>query len=144
MKPLSKAKMKRAVAAIERIGPEKIEKWLDSLPERNPRSLWLPKFKMLPEKCSSCPFRDGNDKEFGAIMQKLADSAGIDAEVSVHESRGRIKAEVEHQGDFLCHGSVYDKKMGKRPQVEHRQCPGAADYFRAAGLRAVAEARRKK
>jgi hypothetical protein len=111
--------------------------------EMNPRELWRPKFKELPESCASCPFKDGNDSEFEAVMQKLADANGLEDPVSVHESRGRIRAETEHLGDFRCHGSVYDREMGMRPQAEHRQCPGASAYFKAAGLRAIAKLKRR-
>ena len=110
---------------------------------KNPRDLWRPKFKELKESCVSCPFRDGNDEEFEAVMKRLAEATGVEEPVSVHESRGRIRSETEFQGDFRCHGSVYTKEMEMRPLADHRQCPGASAYFVAAGPRAVAKLKRK-
>jgi hypothetical protein len=35
------------------------------------RKFWMPKRKELPSQCASCPFRTGNDAEFGVIVQRL-------------------------------------------------------------------------
>lgn len=34
-------------------------------PEKTGRQLFLPKYRELAEQCASCPFKDGNDKEWG-------------------------------------------------------------------------------
>lgn len=110
---------------------------------KNPRLLWRPKFKPLPEQCASCPFRKGNDKEFGEVMQRLANSVGMDVKNNVRESRRRVLADAENTGDFMCHGTVYTKDMERRPQSDYRQCPGASAHFIAAGERLVAKLKRK-
>lgn len=105
----------------------------------NPRSLFLPKLPELKEQCPSCPFRDGNDAEFGAIVQKFAslqahrhiDGEDLRAETLV--ARARVKADVEQMGDFHCHCTAYDDEMNVKPLSEHRQCPGATRYFVEAG-----------
>lgn len=111
---------------------------------KNPRELWRPKFKMLPEACASCPFRDHNDKEFGEKVRSLAEAAGVENPATVHEARGRIKSEVEMNGDFICHGTAYDPKMGVRPSSEFRQCPGAAAHYVAAGEHMMKKLGRKR
>jgi len=58
---------------------------------KNPRALWLPKLKELPEQCASCPFREDNDREFGEVMQRLADSRGLRVKVLVDDARSRVE-----------------------------------------------------
>ena len=102
-------------------------------PTPNSRSLWRPKLPEVPQ-CVSCPFRAGNDKEFGEIVAKLQrlPLAAIPPFLIWH-ARMRIKEDLKFSGDFICHGTAYHKDMTRRPMKEARQCPGATEFFRASG-----------
>lgn len=97
------------------------------------RPLWRPKLKELPEQCASCPFRKDNDKEFGAIIDRLRRSAGQHGRMTrghVQFARLGLYADALERGDFLCHHTVYDEKMNYKPEHERRQCPGATKLYR--------------
>jgi len=101
----------------------------------NPRKLWSPKLPTLKESCPSCPFREDNDEEFLDVVNRLRKSKGepslegLDGLMGVAFVRSNIKEETKFIGDFACHCTAYDEKMNPRPQVDRRQCPGAAAYY---------------
>ena len=105
----------------------------------NPRKLFLPKLREMPEQCASCPFREDNDEEFGKIIQKLLlmkerrEYRGKDLRVQTLIARTNIKHEVRDHGEFHCHCSAYDDDMNVKPVHEHRQCPGATKFYVEAG-----------
>lgn len=105
----------------------------------NPRALWRPRLPELPEPCASCPFSTGNNKEFGAVVARLAKTWTFDHahnnSASVRHARGAVKRDASKRGDFACHGSVYKEDMTMRPTADHRQCPGASAYYREHGAR---------
>lgn len=101
------------------------------------RKFWSPKRPEATAQCSSCPFRDDNDKEFGSVLQKLGAAEGHPIPEDVLPgvtAMARIKVRYEdtrHSGDFLCHQSVYKPGYAeKRDQDEWRQCPGATRAFK--------------
>lgn len=98
---------------------------------KNPRSLWIPKRPEVSVQCISCPFKEGNDDEFRKYV-----SAFLGREASsedIQKTRIRIKQELKHGGDFMCHCTVYSdiEKMSLNPREEFRQCKGASEYFRS-------------
>lgn len=99
---------------------------------RQIRKTWRPKMPEKGEMCSSCPFRQDNDKEFGDVAQRLQKSQGKSKWVDLAHARDSIREECQVRGDFACHGTVYNRNMTLRPQHEHRQCAGAAVYYRSA------------
>jgi hypothetical protein len=97
------------------------------------RELFRPKTQSLSEQCPSCPFREGNEKEFGEIVQRLKAAQGPNPDLASEEhARAVICGEVRHRGDFLCHNTVYDAEMNFRPPGQRRQCPGATAFYKAA------------
>lgn len=101
------------------------------------RSLWRPKLRELKEQCASCPFRKGNDVEFGGIVKKLLAKGGVPMTEdfvpppqAIQNSRRLIKADLKHSGDFACHHTAYDAEMNLKPDAERRQCPGASKWFK--------------
>lgn len=97
------------------------------------RQLWRPKLKEVEAQCASCPFRKGNDTEFGAVIQKLRDKIGMPGKVTkscVDHSRKAIRIELQSSGDFACHHAAYDNDMNERPRTELRQCKGATMFFK--------------
>ncbi len=98
---------------------------------RQMRQLWTPKRKEMPEQCASCPFRTGNDAEFGLVIAKLCEASGERmTAVTADMARFKLKLETETLGDFICHQSAYDKDMAMRPPVDWRQCPGATRHHK--------------
>lgn len=93
------------------------------------RKLFRPKLAELPVQCASCPFREGNDSEFAAVCEKLAVTGGFEAQ-GVSQVRASVKREVAEHGDFACHGSAY-LDGERRDDSEHRQCPGATQWFKS-------------
>ena len=83
--------------------------------------------------CESCPFRHGNDQEFGAVITSLKKFKGDKTPASARESKAarfRVKAERLFTGEFCCHHSVYDADMSVKSNHHWKQCRGAAEYFR--------------
>lgn len=105
----------------------------------NPRTFWRPRLKLAPAQCPSCPFRSGNDKEFKEVVKRLREQLGLRGNVTselVTKARQKIRMECTFQGEFACHLTAYDPAtMKERAPSEHRQCPGAADFYRAIGER---------
>lgn len=105
---------------------------------RDPTRGWIPRHEALASPCVSCPFSTGNDAEFGAMVLRLKQAAGMKVSASAKEildARYRIKMDIVRFGpEFVCHGSGYDKDMKIRPSTEHRQCPGAIDFARKDAL----------
>lgn len=102
----------------------------------NHRDAWRPKRKET-EQCASCPFRDGNNKEFGAVVRALKKAAGMDPDKgnTVHQARMMVHMDVVGpggRGDFVCHATAYGPEMKPRDPSEHRQCPGATAAYRKA------------
>ena len=97
----------------------------------NPRDLWMPKRPELGQQCVSCPFRRGNDAEFGVIVERLNEHFGADG--TVEQVRFAVQYDAERNGDFACHLTAYTETMDERPDHERRQCPGATAVFKAAG-----------
>ena len=98
------------------------------------RELFRPKLPELKEQCPSCPFRDGNNAEFGAVVARLRRSFGDDTPVTPFDIgyariEGRKTAMLT--GDFVCHCTAYDKDGKLKPRTEHRQCPGATAMYRS-------------
>jgi hypothetical protein len=96
------------------------------------RKLWRPKLKEVAKQCSSCPFRIGNDKEFGAIVSKLKGKKASRSLIA--HTRLEVRMELEHTGDFACHYTVYYDDMTMRPLTERRQCLGASAIFRGQAI----------
>lgn len=100
------------------------------------RKLWQPRRPQLPAQCASCPFHKDNDAEFSVIVNRLRKKEGMKPVVphskTVKEARSRVRLELLclGTGEFLCHGTVYGEDMTIKPMSEHRQCPGAAKFFR--------------
>ena len=96
---------------------------------------WTPKRPEVPAQCASCPFRVGNDKEFGEVLQRLKDkeAGGPAPKVTKRDigfARLQIWGDTHGWGDFYCHGTVYTPEMQQRPVGEWMQCKGAADAHR--------------
>jgi hypothetical protein len=108
-----------------------------SAAQRHPH--WRPKFPEVPSQCASCPFRFGNHEEFGAVVNRLRRLDGKDKPATKREvGRARLALLAEFDGcghgDFICHGTAYDKDMNTRPQAEFRQCAGASRYWQTGQL----------
>lgn len=102
------------------------------------RKLWRPKLPEVPAQCASCPFLNGNDAEFGAIVTKLRNSLGFKGEAhpfDVLYARRQIKRDLQFSGDFICHHTAYDERMRQRPITDGRQCKGATKWYRNGGDR---------
>lgn len=97
----------------------------------NSRTMFRPKLPERPRQCASCPFRDGNDREFGEVVDRLASSVGVLPDVA--ETRRRVRLEANIMGDFACHETAYDGAMKLRAMEHRRQCPGATRHFIAFG-----------
>ena len=93
--------------------------------------LWKPR---LPEttQCASCPFRAGNDAEFGAVVARLLGTKKA-TKAQIKRTRDNVQHDVlmKMRPDFACHATAYDAEMDVRPISEHRQCPGATKAFQA-------------
>lgn len=97
------------------------------------RALWHPRAPELTVQCASCPFRKGNNAEFGAVLNRIRTKAGMKGECSkrdVGKARLQVMVDVMDRGDFICHGTAYDAQMNQRPVTEFRQCPGATKFHR--------------
>jgi hypothetical protein len=90
------------------------------------RKAWMPRMRELPAQCASCPFTDGNDAEFAAVVARLDGSPAV-----ARFARLKIRQECSLSGEFACHGTVYDQAMRVRPRSAHRQCPGASAHYRS-------------
>lgn len=96
------------------------------------RELFRPKFPECAQQCPSCPFRVGNDAEFGEVIRKLRHALGMNEKVTpadIRHARLHIRFDAAH-GDFICHLSAYTPEMSSRPQAEWRQCKGATEAYR--------------
>ncbi len=97
------------------------------------RALWQPKLPEVAKQCASCPFRIGNDKEFGEVITRLRCRFGMSEKVrraDIQHARLRVRIDSEH-GDFVCHHTAYDGEMEDRPHTDYRQCAGATQAFRS-------------
>ena len=89
----------------------------------------------LPAQCASCPFRDGNDEEWAAVVNRLRVANGLrpvktKSKVIKHARTAvRIETGMLGRPNFACHGTAYDDKMNIRPLKDHRQCPGAVEFI---------------
>lgn len=97
-------------------------------PLPNPRQLWRPKREEVAQQCASCPFRHGNDAEFGIIVSKLLGHPAGQEDIQM--TRLKIWHDLRHTGDFMCHCTVYTADMTLRPEADFRQCQGATQAFR--------------
>ncbi len=102
--------------------------------KRDARKLWRPKRPELPTQCASCPFRTGNDAEFGRIVARLLERAPTAVEIQY--ARLEVLKDLRHTGDFMCHGTVYTDDMCLQDETNWRQCPGASACFRGEKLKA--------
>ncbi len=90
----------------------------------------------LPVQCASCPFRDGNDAEWAAVVNRLRVASGLRPVKAgskvIKRARTAVRIETGMLGkpNFACHGTAYDEKMNIRPLREHRQCPGAVEFIK--------------
>jgi len=99
------------------------------------RAMWIPRRKEMPEQCTSCPFRTGNDAEFGDVIKRMCAASGEPmTKTTALRARFMLKMETEQAGDFICHQSAYDKDMNLRDASENRQCPGATKHYRDGGV----------
>ena len=98
----------------------------------NLRDMWTPKRLELAHQCASCPFRKGNDDEFGVIVERL--NKRYNADGTIEQVRFSVQHEAKSNGDFACHQTAYSSDMELQPDREHRQCPGATAAFKAAGV----------
>ncbi len=102
------------------------------------RKTWLPRHPVLKDSCVSCPFRKGNDAEFGGILEKLSlkngyDGVSVGMPLDLPRARRIVCADVDLTGTFICHLTAYTPEMELRDPSEHRQCAGAAEWFRKGG-----------
>lgn len=102
---------------------------------REMRKCWLPKRREMPEQCASCPFREGNDAELGAVLVKLRShfqlAEGPVTQEIIDHARTEVRDDLRFSGDFICHFSAYDLETGaRRPDGDARQCPGASAFWR--------------
>lgn len=107
-----------------------------SQPKKNDkRALWRPKLEELSQQCASCPFRQGNNDSWGAVLKRLAKAFGekLPNKARVTLARIQIMSETEACGDFVCHGTAYKPDMTLRDKSEHKQCPGASEWFKKHG-----------
>jgi hypothetical protein len=95
------------------------------------RALFRPKHKELPEQCVSCPFRKGNDKEFQAIVDKLAAANGEANPAPLTVVRATIRMDATRVGEFICHHTAYDADMELKDRSHRRQCPGATAWYKS-------------
>lgn len=102
--------------------------------QKTGRELFRPKFPEVEQQCPSCPFLEGNDKEFGAVVARLRKQQGIEGKPAKRDiGWARISIMCDAQGsggNFMCHCSVYDRDMWVRPMKEWRQCAGATKAYR--------------
>ncbi len=97
------------------------------------RKFWRPRRPELAEPCVSCPFREGNDLEFGEIVRRLLRRNSPGERMTsekVAQVRASVRQELKTSGEFACHGTVYDEHMRLKPREGHRQCAGAAQCYR--------------
>lgn len=105
----------------------------------NHRALWRPK-RREAEQCASCPFLDGNNKEFSAVVNAIKTAAGMELKEGqdVAGARRSVRLEVlgrNGQGDFICHATAYGPGMKLRDPSEFRQCPGATAAWKNGGTK---------
>jgi len=97
------------------------------------RKLWMPRTQEA-NQCKSCPFLEGNDKEFGSVVNALKkmNGLGLDDGATVNEARESIHEDVVvgMRQNFACHVTVFGADMKMRPRDEHRQCPGASRAYK--------------
>lgn len=100
---------------------------------RKLRALWRPKLPEAPAQCVSCPFHDGNDEALGKVLSRLSVKHGQPANMTparIAFARAQVLSDIEHCGDFVCHGTVYGPGMELLPPSGRRQCPGATKRFK--------------
>lgn len=98
---------------------------------------WRPKRQEVASQCASCPFRVGNNVEFGEVANRLRRAEGIMRPASREDvgfARLSLFMEAVEGGDFACHCSVYNADMSKRPMSEWRQCKGATQAYQTGKL----------
>jgi hypothetical protein len=90
---------------------------------------WKPRLPAA-EQCASCPFRGGNDAEFGTIVAKLLGKKKA-TKAQIKRARESVQHDVlvNMRPDFACHASAYRADMSVRPLNEHKQCPEATQAF---------------
>ncbi len=96
----------------------------------NPRQMWRPKLPEVAVQCASCPFREGNDDEFRAVLKKML-GASVLTEEGLQDVRDEIKESLQYSGDFICHHTALKVGGELRPLQDRRQCPGATAWFRS-------------
>lgn len=103
-----------------------------STTERHP--MWRPKFTEVSAQCASCPFKMGNNPEFGEVVNRLRRKDGQAKPATVREvGQARLALMMEFEecghGDFICHGTAYDRDMNQLPRGSFRQCAGASQWW---------------
>lgn len=89
-----------------------------------------PKLKPVKTQCASCPFRHGNNAEFGTIVKKVCESSRVKfTKKKIANARMSIRIECNDRIDFACHNTVYESDMSLKDRSEHRQCVGATDFY---------------
>lgn len=99
--------------------------------------LWRPKLPEMAHQCPSCPFRVGNDVEFGAVCAQLRKKEGLRGKVTksiIRFARLMLLVDLNKTGDFICHQTAYDGEMNPNPQSNWRQCVGATQIYRTGKL----------
>lgn len=98
---------------------------------------WQPRIAGCEQQCASCPFRQGNNAEFGSIVERLRKAEGIRGKATraiIGFARISLFMELETAGDFACHVSVYRPDMTMRDRKEWRQCAGATEVYRSGNI----------
>lgn len=96
-------------------------------------ALPMPRPTRLKEPCVSCPFRQGNDAAFAAVIDRLCDGAGrlrpaLPAEYAA--ARRSVVGEAKRTGRLCCHCSVYDAS-GKPDLRNTTECAGLVAWMTA-------------
>lgn len=101
--------------------------------KKQARKLWLPKFKEVDRQCDSCPFDVSPSNKFAITVGRLLRAIGIHRKPTKQEiarARASVMEDVSRAGEFVCHGTAYDKDMKLQPVEKFRQCKGASKFFR--------------
>ncbi len=96
------------------------------------RRFWRPRHKLVSVPCATCPFREDNDNAFAAFVLKMASKIGVKNPQRPAVVRASLHATAAATGgEFVCHHTVYTEDFKKKPASQHRQCAGAAEYYRS-------------
>lgn len=92
------------------------------------RKTWRPRYPEASQ-CASCPFGEDNDDALLNRLEQIFPSLGHVADPA--SVRLKVRQDVAVTGNFVCHQTVWDGRGAKKPESAHRQCAGAAKFFRS-------------